>query len=232
MTVAELREVVWTQNLRLWEAGVVTLTWGNVSGLLPDRSAMIIKPSGVPYADLHPEHLVLVDLDGSVLDGNLRPSSDTATHLEIYRSFPTVGGVAHSHSPCAVSWAQGRREIPCFGTTHADHFCGPVPVTRPLTAAEVETDYERETGRVIVECFADADPVAVPGVLVAGHGPFTWGADAAAATDNTIALEAIAEMAFGTMKANPEAPTLERHVLDKHYQRKHGADAYYGQSDD
>jgi L-ribulose-5-phosphate 4-epimerase len=232
MTVAELREVVWTQNLRLWEAGVVTLTWGNVSGLLPDRSAMLIKPSGVPYADLHPEHLVLVDLQGNVLDGNMRPSSDTATHLELYKAFPAIGGVAHTHSACAVSWAQGRREIPCFGTTHADHFGGPIPVTRPLTAEEVEADYERETGRVIVARFVEADPVAVPGVLVAGHGPFTWGADAETATDNAIALEAIAEMAFGTIKANPEAPTLERYVLDKHHQRKHGADAYYGQSDD
>lgn len=232
MNHAELREIVWIENQRLWESGLVTLTWGNVSGLLPDRSAMIIKPSGVPYQELHPGHLVMVDLEGNVLDGNLRPSSDTATHLEIYRQFPDIAGIAHSHSPCAVAFAQARREIPCYGTTHADHFHGPVPVTRALRAAEVESAYELETGRVIVERFADLDPAAVPGVLVAGHGPFTWGTDARHATDNAIALEAIAEMALGTVSANPDAPVLEQHVLDKHYRRKHGGDAYYGQHED
>jgi L-ribulose-5-phosphate 4-epimerase len=229
MNHGELREIVWIENQRLWESGLVTLTWGNVSGLLPDRSAMIIKPSGVPYQELHPEHLVMVDLDGNVLDGNLRPSSDTATHLEIYRGFPTVGGIAHSHSPCAVAFAQTRREIPCYGTTHADHFHGPVPVTQPLTESEVESAYELETGRVIVERFTDLDPIAIPGVLVAGHGPFTWGAGATQATDNAIALEAIAEMALGTVSVNPDTPVLEQYLLDKHHGRKHGSEATYGQ---
>ena len=210
----------------------MTLTWGNVSGLMPDRSAMLIKPSGVPYSELRPEHLVMVDLAGTVLDGNLRPSSDTPTHLELYRAFPAIGGIAHSHSPCAVSFAQARREIPCLGTTHADHFYGPVPVTRPLTPEEVGSAYELETGRVIAERFAELDPQAIPGVLAAGHGPFTWGADATAATDNAIALEAIAEMALGTVRLTAEPPSLEQHVLDKHHERKHGRDAYYGQPDD
>lgn len=232
MTQSELREAVWVENQRLWETGLVTLTWGNVSGLLADRSAMIIKPSGVPYPELRPEHLVTVDLDGNVVDGNRRPSSDAATHLEIYRAFKGIGGIAHSHSPCAVAFAQARREIPCYGTTHADHFHGPVPVTRPLTETEVESAYERETGRLIVATFDAIDPVAVPAVLVAGHGPFTWGADATQATDHAIALEAIAEMALGTVSVNAEAPRLERYLADKHHRRKHGAEAYYGQPED
>jgi L-ribulose-5-phosphate 4-epimerase len=231
-SIDDLREAVWAENLRLWDAGLVTLTWGNVSGLLADRSVMGIKPSGVDYEDLQPEQIVLVDLDGNVVDGDLRPSSDTPTHLEIYRSFPAAFGVAHTHSPSAVAFAQARREIPCLGTTHADHFHGPVPVTRVLRADEVEEAYEHCTGRAIAERFDRLDPVAVPGVLVAGHGPFTWGPDATAAVNNSVALEAVAGMALDTLALAPEGPTLERWVLDKHHARKHGPDAYYGQSEE
>lgn len=227
----ELRERVCEQNLRLVRAGLVTLTWGNVSELAEDGSCIGIKPSGVPYEQLTPAQIVLVSLDGAVIDGRLRPSSDTPTHLELYGAFPQARGIAHTHSPRAVAFAQARREIPCLGTTHADHFHGPVPVTRPLTADEVAEGYELGTGRVIVERFADLDPAATPGVLVAGHGPFTWGASAAAAADNAIALEAVADMALATMGLDPEAPALERWVLDKHHERKHGAAAYYGQPD-
>lgn len=238
MKHAALRESVCEQNLRLVEAGLVTLTWGNVSGLADDRSCLAIKPSGVPYDDLTPESMVLVGLDGEVLEGDLRPSSDTPTHLEIYRAFPKIGGIAHSHSRHAVAFAQARREIPCLGTTHADHFHGPVPVTRPLTAEEVADGYETHTGRVIAERFGPQDwggrldALACPAVLVAGHGPFTWGECAARAADNAIALEAIAAMALATFALDPDAPELERWVLDKHHERKHGPDAYYGQPDE
>lgn len=231
MSRIELKQRVWMHNHRLAEAGLVTLTWGNVSELAPDRSCFAIKPSGVPYADLRPEHIVVVDLEGCVVEGSLRPSSDTPTHLELYRMLAGVGGIAHSHSRAAVAFAQARLEIPCLGTTHADHFRGAIPVTRQLEPAEVDAGYERSTGRVIVERFATLDPLAVPGVLVAGHGPFTWGRDAAAATDNAIALEAIAAMAATTLALRLDAPALERHLLDKHHARKHGADAYYGQDE-
>lgn len=233
-----LRESVCEQNLRLVEAGLVTLTWGNVSGLAGDRSCFAIKPSGVRYDRLTPESMVLVDLDGEVLEGDLRPSSDTPTHLELYRSFPEIGGIAHTHSHHAVAFAQARREIPCLGTTHADHFHGPVPVTRPLSAEEVSSGYEIHTGRVIAERFGPQDwggrldALACPGVLVAGHGPFTWGVDATAAADNAVALEAIAEIALATLALDPDAPSLESRVVDKHHQRKHGPQAYYGQPDD
>jgi L-ribulose-5-phosphate 4-epimerase len=174
--------------------------------------------------------MVVVDLDGRVLEGSLRPSSDTPTHVLLYRHFAGVGGITHTHSRHATMFAQARREIPCLGTTHADHFFGAVPVTRPLTAAEVEADYEGNTGQVIVERFADLDPRAMPAVLVAGHAPFTWGKNAADSVKNAVALEAVAEMALGTWLLNPQAPRLEDYVLDKHYQRKHGPNAYYGQT--
>lgn len=225
----ELRSTVLQANTLLHESGLVTLTWGNVSGI--DRSAGVvaIKPSGVPYDELSVEQVVLVDLDGRVVSGDLKPSSDTHTHLVLYREFPQLGGVAHSHSANAVMFAQACKEIPCLGTTHADVFHGPVPVTRPLSLEEVQDEYERNTGVVIAERFADLDPASVPGVLVAQHGPFAWGCHATAAAENAVALEAIARMAMGTLILRPDTPPIEKHLLDKHYRRKHGPDAYYGQ---
>jgi L-ribulose-5-phosphate 4-epimerase len=225
----DLKDQVCQANVELAACGLVTLTWGNVSGINRDRDRVVIKPSGVPYERLRPADMVVVDLEGRVLEGDLRPSSDTPTHVLLYRHFAGVGGITHTHSRHATMFAQARREIPCLGTTHADHFFGAVPVTRPLTAAEVEADYEGNTGMVIVERFADLDPQAMPAVLVAGHGPFAWGKDAADSLKNAIALEAVAEMALGTWLLNQQAPLLEDYMLDKHYQRKHGPKAYYGQ---
>ena len=227
--LADLKEQVCQANLDLVAEGLVTLTWGNVSGICPDRRRVVIKPSGVSYDQLQPNHMVVVDLDGQVLEGDLRPSSDTPTHVLLYRHFEGIGGITHTHSRQATMFAQARREIPCLGTTHADHFHGTVPVTRPLTEDEVRSDYEGNTGRVIVERFADLDPVAMPAALVAGHAPFTWGGSAADSVKNAIALEAVAEMALGTWLLNSQALPLESYVLNKHYRRKHGPDAYYGQ---
>ncbi len=227
--LADLKEQVCQANLDLVAEGLVTLTWGNVSGICPDRRRVVIKPSGVSYDQLQPNHMVVVDLDGQVLEGDLRPSSDTPTHVLLYRHFEGIGGITHTHSRQATMFAQARREIPCLGTTHADHFHGTVPVTRPLTEDEVRSDYEGNTGRVIVERFADLDPVAMPAALVAGHAPFTWGGSAADSVKNAIALEAVAEMALGTWLLNSQALPLENYVLNKHYRRKHGPDAYYGQ---
>lgn len=223
-----LREHVCHANRALASHGLVTLTWGNVSGITPDRSQVAIKPSGVAYDKLTPRDIVVVDLRGDRVAGELNPSTDTATHLAIYNAFPSAFGVVHTHSPYACMFAQARREIPCFGTTHADHFAGPVPVTRQLTPAEM-ADYEAATGRVIVECFASLDPAAIPGVLVAAHAPFAWGATVAKAVENAVALESVARMAVGTLSLNPHAAPLEEHVLRKHHERKHGARAYYGQ---
>ena len=188
-----------------------------------------IKPSGVAYHALRAEDIVLVSFDGDVVERALAPSSDTRAHLALYRAWPEVGGVVHTHSAFATMFAQARRPIPCLGTTQADAFYGEVPVTRPPTANEVADDYETAVGTVIVERFGDLDRAAIPGVLVAGHGPFTWGRDAADAVRNAVALEAVARMALGTLQLNPDAPALERHLLDKHHRRKHGPDAYYGQ---
>ncbi len=225
----ELKQQVYQANIDLVAQGLVTLTWGNVSGISEDRRRVVIKPSGVTYDELQVDQMVVVDLDGQVVEGDCRPSSDTPTHILLYRHFGSIGGVTHTHSRHATMFAQARREIPCLGTTHADHFYGPVPVTRPLREDEVRSDYEGNTGHVIVERFADLDPVAMPAALVAGHAPFTWGGSAADSVKNAIALEAVAEMALGSWLVNRDAPPLEAYVLEKHYRRKHGPDAYYGQ---
>jgi L-ribulose-5-phosphate 4-epimerase len=225
----ELRSEVCRANRALVAHGLVTLTWGNVSGISTDRRHVAIKPSGVAYEELTPESIVVVDLEGEVVEGDLRPSSDTPTHLVLYRSFPGAGGVVHTHSRCATAFAQARREIPCLGTTHADHFHGPVPVTRTLDAGEVGSGYEARTGEVIVERFTGADPMAVPGVLVAGHAPFAWGPSVGSALENAVALEAVAALALATLAIDGTAPGLEAWVADLHYLRKHGDTAYYGQ---
>ncbi len=226
----ELKAQVCQANLDLVAHGLVTLTWGNVSAITADRTALIIKPSGVSYDAMLPEQMVVVSVEtGETLEGKLKPSSDTPTHRYLYQQFPGVGGIAHTHSTHATMFAQARREIPCFGTTHADHFYGPVPVTRPLTAEEIERAYELETGVVIVERFADLDPLAIPGVLVASHAPFAWGKSAADSVKNAVALEAVAQMALGTLSLNPNQIPVEQYLLDKHYFRKHGPGAYYGQ---
>lgn len=225
----QLKTDVYRANLDLVRHGLVTMTWGNVSGIDRQRGLVVIKPSGVSYGRMQPEQMAVVDLQGKVVEGDLQPSSDTPSHLLLYEHFGDIGGITHTHSPRATTFAQARIELPCFGTTHADHFFGPVPVTRPLTREEVETAYEANTGRVIVERFASLDPIQMPAVLVAGHAPFTWGKDAAESVRNAVALEAVAGMAVGTLALNPDAPALESYVLGKHYQRKHGPNAYYGQ---
>ena len=227
----QLRQQVFDANLELPRRGLVLYTWGNVSGIDRERGLVVIKPSGVAYDDLTPELLVVVDLDGRVVEGQLNPSSDTKTHLELYRAFPGIGGVVHTHSTCAAAWAQAGQDIPCYGTTHADYFYGPVPCTRSLTEAEVESDYEDNTGRVIAETFRSRglDPAAVPGVLCRSHGPFTWGKDPAQAVYHAAVLEQVARMALFTRQLNPCAAPAPQYVQDKHYLRKHGPDAYYGQ---
>ena len=229
----DLKKKVYHANMRLVDEGLVVLTWGNVSGRDPETGFFVIKPSGVPYGMLKPRDMVVMNLEGHVVEGQCRPSSDTPTHLELYRAFPTLGGIVHTHSIEATAWAQVQREIPCYGTTHADQFHGAVPLTRYLTEAEVKEAYELNTGKVIVEHFKDRDPLERPGVLVPGHGPFAWGKDAMKAVDNAVALEAIARLARLTeqLRGAPEAVKTElpAYVGEKHYQRKHGPNAYYGQ---
>ena len=230
MSINQLREQVCEANRSLVKNGLVTLTWGNVSGLAYDQDVFAIKPSGVPYEELRAEHMVVVSCEtGQVVEGNLKPSSDTETHRVLYNHFDGIRGITHTHSTIATAWAQARREIPCLGTTHADHFFGPIPVTRPLTPSEVQDGYEEHTGRVIVECFTNLNPIEIPGVLVAGHAPFTWGDSAMSSLENSIALESIAKMAQATLTVNENTIPLEVHVCDKHFLRKHGEDAYYGQ---
>jgi L-ribulose-5-phosphate 4-epimerase len=224
-----LKAEVCQANLDLVAHGLVTLTWGNVSGVSDDRQHVVIKPSGISYDEMRPEQMVVVDLDGKSVEGKLRPSSDTPTHVLLYRHFPGIGGITHTHSRYATIFAQARLEIPCFGTTHADHFFGSIPVTRPLTEKELDEGYEANTGNVIVERFRDLDAAAMPAVLVAGHAPFVWGKNVAESVKNAVALEAVAEMALGVLALRPQGAALESHVLEKHYQRKHGPNAYYGQ---
>lgn len=225
-----LREDVCAANLAVRDAGLVTLTWGNVSGLDPASRTMAIKPSGVSYAELTPAGIVLLSIDsGEVLWGDLRPSSDTPTHLALYRAFEGVGGIVHTHSTYATAWAQARRGIPAYGTTHADHFRGEIPCTRMLTPDEIAGAYEEETGRIIVDTFRHRDPLEMPAVLVAGHGPFAWGTAPASAVENAIVLEEVARMAALTESVAQEARPIPRTLLDRHFLRKHGNDAYYGQ---
>jgi L-ribulose-5-phosphate 4-epimerase len=231
-SLTDLRDAVWRANQAIVRAGLVTLSFGNASGI--DRAAgiIVIKPSGVPYDELLPEDLVAVALEeGRVLDGELRPSSDTPTHLALYRRYPEIGGVVHTHSTAAVSWAQAGRPIPPLGTTHADHFHGTVPVTRPLTEAEVAGDYEAATGALIVETLemSRLSPAEMPAVLVAAHGPFTWGGDVQSAADNAIALETVAAMASQTFALNGVVEPISSYLLERHFRRKHGPNAYYGQ---
>jgi L-ribulose-5-phosphate 4-epimerase len=225
----ELKEKVCRANLALVEYKLVIFTWGNVSGIDRQKGVVAIKPSGVNYDELTADKIVLLDMDGKVIEGDLRPSSDTPTHLELYRCFPEVGGICHTHSPKATAWAQACREIPALGTTHADHFYGPIPATDIMTRAEIEGDYELNTGKVIVRRFAGIDPMSIPAVLVSGHGPFTWGKNADKAVENAAVLEQVAAMAFETIALNPGINSISRTLLDKHYLRKHGKNAYYGQ---
>ena len=230
----ELKEIVCRANLELPRQGLVLYTWGNVSGIDRARGLVVIKPSGVAYEALTPGDMTVVDLDGHVVEGRLNPSSDTRTHLELYRAFPQIGGIVHTHSTYAAAWAQAGQDIPCYGTTHADYFYGPVPCTRSLTAEEVAGDYEAETGKVIVGTFRDRGlyPAAVPGALCRSHGPFAWGRDPAQAVYHAAVLEELARMALLTRQIDPAAAPAPAYVQDKHYQRKHGPHAYYGQGQD
>lgn len=225
----KLREEVLEANLDLVRQGLVLYTFGNVSGVSREDGVVVIKPSGVPYEKLRPEDLVATDLKGKVMGGTLRPSSDLPTHIILYNAFPGIGGVAHSHSSYATSWAQARRPIPCFGTTHADYFHGAVPVTESMTEDDISANYEENTGHTIVKTFRGIDHESIPAVLVANHGPFAWGPDAKSAAHNAVIVEAVARMAYFTIGINPDAQSIGRGLHDKHFFRKHGRHAYYGQ---
>ena len=227
----ELKKKVFEANMELPRRGLVTYTWGNVSGIDREKGLFVIKPSGVEYDELRPEDLVVMDLSGKKVEGELNPSSDTKTHLVLYNAFPQLGGIVHTHSPYAVGWAQAGEDIPCFGTTHADYFYGPVPCARHLTKEELDEGYELNTGNVIVETFQKRgiDPVAVPAVICHSHGPFAWGKDAAQAVYHAVVLEEVAKMAMFTRQVRRDTPPAPQHIQDKHYMRKHGPNAYYGQ---
>jgi L-ribulose-5-phosphate 4-epimerase len=224
-----LREQVLEANQSLVSYGLVIETFGNASGIDRDRGLVVIKPSGVDYAKLTAEDLIVTDLDGNVLEGKLRPSSDLPTHIELYKAFPTIGGVAHTHSRNATAWAQARREIPCFGTTHADYFRGAIPVTEEMTHEEIMSDYEKNTGLVIARRFAHIDPLMMRAVLVAGHAPFAWGRNAVEASYFAFMLEEVARLAYMTITIESAAATISDSLRDKHFLRKHGPKAYYGQ---
>lgn len=225
----ELKKLVYEANMQLPEYGLVTFTWGNASQIDRESGLVVIKPSGVEYKTMSPENMVVVNLDGTVVEGGLNPSSDTATHLELYKAFPQIGGIVHTHSSWATSWAQSGRSIPCYGTTHADYIYGEVPCVRCLTKEEIEGDYETNTGLLIADYFKDKDVKAVPAVLCKNHGPFTWGKNAAEAVHNAVVLEEVAKMAARCEQINPDVKPAPQVLQDKHYSRKHGANAYYGQ---
>ena len=227
----ELKKEVYEANMELPKRNLVTFTWGNVSGIDRKEGLFVIKPSRIAYEDLKPQDMVVMDLEGNKIEGKLNPSSDTKTHLELYKAFAALGGIVHTHSPHAVGWAQARRDIPCYGTTHADYFYGSIPCARHLTQAELEEDYEKNTGIIIVDTFRERciEPSAVPGVVCASHGPFTWGRDAAQAVYHAVVLEEVAKMAILTRQVRPAASPAPQRIQDKHFMRKHGPNAYYGQ---
>jgi L-ribulose-5-phosphate 4-epimerase len=230
MLLANLREKVLEANLDLVRRGLVLATFGNASGVARQDGLIVIKPSGVPYEGMTSEDLVVTDLQGKVVEGNLRPSSDLPTHAALYRAFPLIGGIAHTHSEYATAWAQARQPIPCFGTTHADYFHGPIPLTEVMTDDEINGEYEANTGAAIIRAFEKIDPMAVPAVLVANHGPFAWGPDPGKAAENAWMLEAVARMAYLTVGLNTNASFLGKTLHDRHFLRKHGKKAYYGQA--
>jgi len=225
----ELKKQVAQANVDLVKYGLVTLTWGNVSGIDRDEGLVVIKPSGVDYKTMSAEDMVIVDMKGKVIEGKWKPSSDTATHLELYKAFKNIGGVTHTHSTYATIFCQAGIEIPCYGTTHADHFDGTIPLTRFLTEQEVDEAYEKYTGKIIIERFKDLDPIATPGVLVWGHAPFCWGKSAEDSVKNSLVLERVAQMAYATRHLNSDSNPLPDYILRKHFNRKHGPNAYYGQ---
>ncbi len=227
--LSELKEKVYEANMDLWRKGMVIYTWGNVSGIDSDKGLVVIKPSGVDYDTMRPEDMVVVDLNGNVVEGKLRPSSDTPTHIVLYKEYPQMGGIVHTHSVHAVAYAQAGKSIPALGTTHADYFYGAIPCTRGLTAEEVEEAYEVNTGNVIVETLEGKDPMAVPGIVVKNHGPFAWGKSPADAVYNSVVMEKVADMAYITSQINPNVLPAPQYIMDKHYFRKHGPNAYYGQ---
>lgn len=228
----KLKKEVYEANMELPRRGLITYTWGNVSGIDREQGLFVIKPSGVRYEELKPEDMVVMDLKGNKVEGRYNPSSDTATHLELYLAFSEIGGVVHTHSPSATAWAQAGRSIPCYGTTHADYFYGEIPCARSLTAEEVQDAYEKNTGLVIIETFKGMNPMHVPGVLCKNHGPFTWGKDAAEAVHNSVVLEEIAKMNLMTEQLNANMVPAPEYLQDKHFLRKHGPNAYYGQAEE
>ncbi len=228
----QLKEIVYQANMELPKRGLVTFTWGNVSAMDRESGYLVIKPSGVDYETMKAEDMVVVDLEGNHIEGRYNPSSDTATHIELYKKYPEIGGIVHTHSTWATSWAQAGRSIPLYGTTHADYFYGPIPCARSLTEEEINGEYEKNTGLVIIETLTEGNisPTSMPGILLTNHGPFTWGKDASQAVHNAVVLEEVAKMAGHTEMINSQVKPAPQVIADKHYLRKHGANAYYGQS--